>query len=53
MAYRLHLNDIRLARVKWTLMQIVLEQIEHEKRDASDLVVSFSNDSSSTQEIEI
>ena len=30
-------------------MQIVLEQIEREKRDASDLVISFFNDSSSTQ----
>ena len=30
-------------------MQIVLEQIEREKRDASDLVVSFFNDSSSMQ----
>ena len=30
-------------------MQIVLKQIEREKRDASDLVVSFLNDSSSMQ----
>ena len=30
-------------------MQIVLEQIEREKRDASDLVVSFFNGSSSMQ----
>ena len=30
-------------------MHIVLEQIEREKRDASDLVVSFFNDSSSMQ----
>ena len=30
-------------------MQIVLEQIEREKRDASDFVVSFFNDSSSMQ----
>ena len=30
-------------------MQIVLEQIEREKHDASDLVVSFFNDSSSMQ----
>ena len=30
-------------------MQIVLEQIEREKRDASGLVVFFFNDSSSMQ----
>ena len=30
-------------------MQIVVEQIEREKRDASDLVVSFFNDNSSMQ----
>ena len=30
-------------------MQIVLEQIEREKRDASDLVVSIFNNSRSTQ----
>ena len=30
-------------------MQIVLEQIEREKRDVSDLVVSFFNDISSMQ----
>ena len=30
-------------------MQIVLEQIEREKRDVSDLVVSFCNDISSMQ----
>ena len=30
-------------------MQIVLEQIKREKRDASDLVVSFFNDTSSME----
>ena len=45
------------ARAPWApplatpmLMQIVLEQIEREKRDASDLVVFFFSDSSSMQE---